>query len=249
MSLRSDRWMAGLLVGAVLCLCGCTETRLTDPPHTATELYLLSTAVEHAIKPLDAEKLRGRTVYIDESYLTQSNHKYLAASARAKLLQEGAAVTDERSEAEVIVELRTPGVSIDRTEFTLGIPALPLGTVAAAAGAPPTALTTPELALLKNRKQDATAGVAYVAYWADTGEIIDASGPHIGRSYREDWWFFGVRNTVSDIPPAEPAERGTDLRLEQRDAREDEGEPAEPDASARDPNQPRDNQTRDQGGR
>ncbi len=214
----------------MLCLAGCTESRLTDPPHTATELYLLSTAVENAVQPLSAEQFRGRRVYIDDQYLSEGKHHYLVASARAKLLEEGAAVLADRAQAEVIVELRSPGVSIDRTEFTVGIPALPVGAVAAVAGAPPVPVTTPELALFKTRKQAGTAGAALVAYWADTGEVIASSGPHIGRSYREDWWLFGVRNTISDIPPTEPIERTDDLRGESaRPEDADEPPRAEPD--------------------
>ena len=33
--------------------------------------------------------------------------------------------------------------------------------------------------------------MAFVAYWADSGEIVGASGPYIGRTQRKDFWFFG----------------------------------------------------------
>ena len=63
---------------------------------------------------------------------------------------------------------------------------------------------TPELAILKNTKQRGFAGIAYVAYWADTGEVVTSSGPYIGRTIRDDWWVLGAGpKTVGNIPPTE----------------------------------------------
>lgn len=195
-------WRAGLtvLVGA-LAAGGCTQVRHTDPPKTATHLFLLSVAIDNAIKPLAGDLLRGRLVYVDRSFAGDKELDYLVASVRAKLLGGGARLTDKRDEAEVVVEVRTQGVSIDRSEFLLGIPGLPIGELATTVGVPATTIFTPELAVVKNLKQWGTAGVAYVAYWRETGEIVASSGPHIGRSYREDWSFFGYGTTVSNIPP------------------------------------------------
>ena len=65
-------------------------------------------------------------------------------------------------------------------------------------------LITPELAISKKIKQVGFASVAYVAYWADTGEVVASSGPTIGKTYREDWWFlgFGPKST-GNIPPVD----------------------------------------------
>ena len=52
-------------------------------------------------------------------------------------------------------------------------------------------LVTPEIAILKTIKQKGYAGVAMVAYWADTGELIASSGPFVNVTHREDFWFFG----------------------------------------------------------
>jgi len=48
--------------------------------------------------------------------------------------------------------------------------------------------------------------VAYIAYWADSGEVVAASGPFVGRTIRDDYWFFGYGpRTIGNIPPAQPA--------------------------------------------
>ena len=62
---------------------------------------------------------------------------------------------------------------------------------------------------MKNTKQLGFASVAFVAYWADSGELLTTSGPHLGRTQRVDWWIFGWGpNTTGDIPPARRDESG-----------------------------------------
>jgi hypothetical protein len=68
------------------------------------------------------------------------------------------------------------------------------------------AATTPEVSLVKTTKQHGFSSIAYIAYWADTGEVVAASGPFVGRTTRDDYWFFGVGpRTLGNIPPALPA--------------------------------------------
>ncbi len=196
-------WM---MIVPALVLAGCTQVRLTEPPRSATELYLLSTASEKAVKALVSDGLQGRLVFVDTKFLGDRDHQYLIAGTRARFLESGVRLTEDRGQAEIIVELRTPGVSIDRSEFLIGIPGFPIGQVASAAGLPPTPIATPELAVVKDLKQWGTAGIAYVAFWRESGDIIASSGPHIGRSFREDWKIFGASTTVGDIPPIEPLE-------------------------------------------
>lgn len=188
-------------------LCGCATIRVTDPSRTATEQFLLSGAASRAVEQLSVDALRDRIAFVDTVTITpgaQSQEiSYLIAEVRAKLLAAGVRLTNSRDKAEVVVEVRTGGVGIDRLEFLLGIPAGLLGSASAAAGTPvPT--STPELALLKSTRQRGFASVAFVAYWANSGELIAMSGPFVGRTLREDFWFFGIGpKTVGNIPPAE----------------------------------------------
>ena len=82
-------------------------------------------------------------------------------------------------------------MGVDHYDSVFGLPPIPLGTIAAAAGQPAVPISTPEIALTKNVKQWGYASVAFVAYWADTGDVVTSSGPYMGQTYREDWWLLG----------------------------------------------------------
>ena len=183
---------------------GCATIRITDPPRTATELFLLSGATSEAIAQLSSDALRDRLVWVETQYLSDAREtslelSFLVGDLRAKLLQSGVRLVEKRDQAEIILEVRSGGVSVDRLEFLLGVPAAYVpwatGTIS---------LATPELSILKSTKQNGFASVAFVAYVAKTGELIAASGPFVGRTNREDFWFFGTGpRTVGDIPPVE----------------------------------------------
>ena len=89
-----------------------------------------------------------------------------------------------------------------RYDQLIGIPSILFSGSANAVGSAPFA--TPELAIVKSTRQKGYASVAFVAYWNDTGELISSSGPFLGRTLREDFWFFGTGpRTVGNIPPTE----------------------------------------------
>lgn len=186
---------------------GCATIRVTHPPHTATEQFLMSVATSRAIDQLSAEVLRDRTVYVETTYLTATTqptqeHSFLIGELRAKLLMSGVRLANKREEAQIVVEVRSGGVGIDYLEYLLGLPATYVpGSTGTTGGI---LLSTPELAILKSTKQFGFASVAFVAYWAKTGELVAYSGPFIGRTLREDWWILGYGpRTVGNIPPTE----------------------------------------------
>ena len=114
-------------------------------------------------------------------------------------------MAEKREAAQIVLEVRSGGIGIDRLEYLLGIPSIyvsgELGGDETGTNVP---VATPELAIIKNTKQLGFASAAFVAYWADTGELVSSSGPFIGRTMREDWWFLGFGpRTIGDIPPAE----------------------------------------------
>ena len=189
---------------------GCATIRVTDPPRTATEQFLLTGAAEAAVDQLSADALRDRIVYVDTTYLTSAwqtapELSFMIGEFRSKLLKGGARLVPSREKAQIVLELRSPGVGIDRLEFLLGIPSIGLGALAGGvAAASGNNLTTPEFAILKSTRQYGFASVAFVAYWADTGELLTSSGPFVGRTFREDWWILGTGpRTIGDIPPAQ----------------------------------------------
>jgi hypothetical protein len=191
---------------------GCATIRVTDPTRTATEQFLLSEATRKAVDQLSAETLRDRKLFIDTSYLITAAYPtpenlFLVAELRNKLLMGGVRLVQKREESQVVLEVRSGGIGIDRLEYLLGIPSVylsNLGNSDATRFAGGSGAATPELAIIKNTKQKGYAGVAFAAYWSDTGELVSSSGPFVGRTLREDWWILGFGpKTVGDIPPAE----------------------------------------------
>jgi hypothetical protein len=193
---------AVLLVGSVFAG-GCADVRVTNPPRTATEQFLLSGAASEAVNQLSFETLQGRRVYLDPTYFAAPEPDFTLGLMRANMLASGVRLVPEPDLAEVIVEVRSPGLGIDRYEYLLGLPSLVLTAGAFGAGdALQTPIATPELAILKNLQQKGYGAVAYVAYWRETGEVVAADGPTIGQSERDDWWYFGVGpRSRGTIPP------------------------------------------------
>jgi len=193
-------------VSAVLALCGCATQRVTQPERTATEQFLLSKAVTEAVGPLTFEPLHGRRVYVDDRFFGAPEKPFVLGELRAKLLLAGVLVAQNQQMAEIILEVRSAGVGIDRYDSLIGIPSIgaPSSTTSAASGVPAIGIVTPELALVKETKQLSFASVAYVAYWVDTGEVVASSGPFVGKAYRDDWWVLGFGpRTIGTIPPVD----------------------------------------------
>jgi len=198
---------------------GCATIRVTDPPRTADEEFLLTEATRRSVAQLALDALRDRSIWIETGYAFSTTQPFdrsflrdevrqpsfeelfVIAELRARLLRSGVRLAQSRQAAQVILEVRIGAVSNNHEEFLLGIPATAVpgdvgGTLTVA---------TPELAIYKKTTQRGFASVAFVAYWADSGELLTLSGPFVGRSYRIDAWFFGIGPaTDGDIPPAQP---------------------------------------------
>lgn len=201
--LFSASWCAVALVVLAALVGGCASTRVTDPSRTATEQFLLSKAAAEAVEQLSFESLRGRRVFVDTQFFAAAEQAFVIGELRARLLLAGVQLVPSRDLAQVVLEVRSGGVGIDRNDFLVGLPGLLLTPDAGVGGDANVPLATPEIAAVKNLEQRGVASVAYVAYWAETGEIVASSGPYIGRTLRDDWWFFGVGpRTVGDIPTA-----------------------------------------------
>jgi hypothetical protein len=196
-----------------LSLAACATIRVTDPAETADQKFLESEATRIAVSHISADQLRDRKVYVDTTYLSESRNYagsasyrevpqqflFLVAELRARLLLNGVRLVDNRADADIIVEARSGGVSIDRQDFLLGLANVTVPTEGVAS----IPFQTPEIAILKSTKQFGYASVAIVAYWRDSGEIVSMSGPFVGRTARQDYWVFGFGpRTVGNIPPA-----------------------------------------------
>ena len=185
----------------LVALPACTFYRTTDPPLTAAQQFLISEATIRAVDQLSAVALRDRIVFVDSTYLTGPDHSFLVAEVRARLLVSGVRLASDRTKSQVILELRSGGLGIDRQYYMVGLPSFTLPGTSGPGGS---GFATPEIAFVKNQKQRGYASVAFVAYLADSGELLASSGPYVGRSSREDYWLFftGPRPT-GNIPTVE----------------------------------------------
>jgi hypothetical protein len=203
-----------LLIAFLTFHLACSTIRVTDPTETADQEFLESEATRLAINQIATDQLRDRKVFVDPTYLAivQENtpplsfkqvpqpYLFLLAELRAKLLLSGARLVDKKEDADIVVEARTGGISVNHYELLVGLASITIPTEGVAS----IPITTPELAILKSTKQYGYASVAFVAYWRDTGEIAASSGPFVGRTAREDYWILGFGpNTVGNIPPTQ----------------------------------------------
>lgn len=203
------RKMCLALLGGLFAVGGCATLRVTDPPRTADEQFLLTVAVRRAIGELSLAAFRDRRVFVDSTYLFDVNipseeQLFLLGELRNQLLVEGAALVESRHLSEIVIEVRAGAVGVNRREFLLGFPGatVPVGTVEV--GRTDVPVIVPELAIVKSRRQRGYASVSVTAFWRDTGELVASTGPFIGRTERSDYWFFGIGpRTTGDIPPAE----------------------------------------------
>ena len=185
-------------------LSGCTTVHVGEPSETATEQLLITAAIDDAVAKMNVSLDAGTRIFVDTSYFDGTGRetmvlfpKYAMAAVRDRLLRAGALLTEDRTAADVIVELRTGGQSIDHNSLFIGIPqvSIPL---------PPTfyPVTTPELALFKRDRQTGVAKLAITAYHQGTGAFASSSGPTFGSSNHTETTVLLVIDWIdSDIEP------------------------------------------------
>lgn len=162
-------------------LAACSTQKETSPPRTATEQLLLSTAADRAVKQMALEIPAGKKVFVSTAYFEGVDSKYAVGAVRDRLLKRGVALTDERKEADAIVELRAGALSIDESETLVGIQSFEVPIPLAGP------LTLPEIALFKRTERKGVARFAATSYGAKDGRLVDSSEPRSGYSHKMEW--------------------------------------------------------------
>jgi hypothetical protein len=172
-----------------LLLTGCGTTKMTDTPRAATEMLLVTQAVDTAVLQIDFSPLSGQTVFLDTSPLEGGivDKGYLVSLVRQQLLAHGALLQEERWRATYVVELRAGALGTDRTSVMVGTPAVSLPSVV-----PGIPTSIPEIALLKRSDQRGVAKVGVFAYNRITGRAVWQSGTVESSSQLKDTWVFGA---------------------------------------------------------
>ena len=169
-------WTVGLTALLAALLSGCSTDRETDPPRSATEQLLISTAADRAAESLTLDLGPQRKAFLDASNFEGIDGKYAIAAIRSSLLKKGTRFVGDKKDADTIVEIRTGALSIDKHELLVGIPTLDIPIPLAGQ------LGTPEIALYKSEEQEGIAKFAATAYDAKDGRFLGESTPPLGRS-------------------------------------------------------------------
>jgi hypothetical protein len=173
---------------------GCASESMTNPPRSATEELLLSTAADRALASVDLRLFAGKKVYVDASFFDSYDSKYVLGTIRDALSREGALLVDDSKSAEVIVEARSGGLSTDSDSSLFGVPAL---VIPIPFSGP---MTIPELAFYKSQPQIAEAKFALLAYANQSREHVFSSGPLAGRAFNKYHKILFISWITTDIP-------------------------------------------------
>lgn len=176
---------------------GCSTRRISDPPRTASEQLLITIAAERASAGVDLGLAPGTKVVIRDQFLDGADKAYTSSFLRDYLLRHGCKVVPDATTAQALVELRASSLSIDRKEFLIGIPAIPVPLPYAGA------LSTPEIALFKRLEQHGIARLASTAWTPAEGMHLASAGPTFGDTFQVDWtvfFFFSWTDRDYDYP-------------------------------------------------
>ncbi len=167
---------------------GCGTTRMTDSLRCATEMLLVSQAVDQAVLQFDFSIMKGKPVFLDTQYLDGTvDRGYVISSLRQQLLNQGAHLQEDRKSATIIVEARSGGVGTDRHSLLVGTPQMSLPAVL-----PGQPTQIPEVALIKKTDQRGVAKLAVFAYQRETGKAVWESGLVEAKSNLKDTWLLGA---------------------------------------------------------
>jgi len=176
---------------------GCTSIEETLPDRTATEQSLLSTAAQRSLDQMTLKGISDRTVFLETENLEAFDAGYVIAGAHHILLKSGARVVSDASDADMIAELRSGALSMDKRGTLIGFPETGLGL--------PTVfeIKLPQLALFSSNKLDSLAKLALTVRDRASGRFIGTTNVQMGRAYVYDYSVMGVPFRFSDLPEYE----------------------------------------------
>ncbi len=163
---------------------------MTNSPRAASEMLLISQAVDYSVAKLDFTALAGHQVFLDTVALDGVVDKgYLISSVRQQLLAHGALLQEKRESSVYVVELRAGALGTDQHSVMIGTPAISLPSVVP--GLPPIT-SIPEIALAKKSDQRGVAKIGIFAYNRITGRAVWQSGAVESESNLKDTWVLGA---------------------------------------------------------
>ena len=174
----------------ILLLAGCGTTRQTETPRTATEMLLISNAVDETVGQFDLSYLVGKDVFFDTTYLDTTVDKgYVISSIRQHMMASGVKLVENKEKAAYIVEARTGALGTDSHSVMIGVPQMNIPQLVPVPGMPS---SVPEIPFAKRSKQTGIAKLALFAFHRESGQIVWQSGVHQFSSHAKDAFVFGM---------------------------------------------------------
>ncbi|MFO7955716.1 MAG: DUF6655 family protein [Candidatus Brocadiia bacterium] len=186
---------SALLLGC-LAVAGCGSFRETFPPRSASEQLLISEAVDTAVADMPTDWMEDRVVYVETANLDAYDEPYVVQGLRNVVLESGGRLSQGRDGADVVLEVASGALSVDKGQWLLGIPELPLPIPFA-----DETLKLPELPLFKLVSYAGKAKLISTAVEADSGASHMELPVCYGRVHHRLWWAFVMGPfTWSDLP-------------------------------------------------
>lgn len=194
---RSHRTLAVLVaVCTIAVAAGCGTIRETLPGRAAKEQLVISTSADRAIREMPESPFEGKKIHLDTSNLEGTDAAYVKQVVRDYLLARGAALVGSPDKADVVLEVASGALSLDKRNYLLGVPELPLPIPMAGE-----TLRFPELPLLKALFYRGKTKLRISAVDAESRTQAFEVPMCRGKSLDSYWWFlfFGPFR-FSDIP-------------------------------------------------
>jgi len=182
-----------LLLAAIAC--GCKTVREATPKTTATEELLMSTAVSNALDGQRFTWLAGKKTFVEDKYFEGEDKGDAVGAIRELLSASGALLVPKQEQAEVVVEIRAPVLSMDNSHLLVGLPAM--GLPVPVTGIP---VQTPELALFQYKWSDALAKFALFAYERTSGRYMRSVNPFSGSAHLHQYTLVFIPWQKTDVP-------------------------------------------------
>ena len=175
---------------------GCGTVRETLPGRAAMEQMLISTAADRAVDYLPPQIFRGKKVHLDTSQLEAYDQAYIELRIKSALRRADAQVVAENDEPDIRLEVASGALSIDKKDWLLGLPSLPLPV---SVGGEP--LKLPEVPFWKHVAYRGKAKLLFSPVAVESGKNLAAIPMCYGQAKDDYWWFliFGPFRTT-DMP-------------------------------------------------
>ncbi|MCW2241900.1 DUF6655 family protein [Azospirillum canadense] len=173
---RNTHSIAALIALAALAT-ACTDVKESLPSRTATEQLLIASAADSAANRLKLDLSNGRKAFVDTSNFEGTDAKYAASAIKESLLRQGIRLTDDKGDADTIIEIRLGALSVDQSKTVLGIPPITL----------PGTITLPEASVYSSTENQAVAKFSAFAYDRKSGEMVAAAEPAYGLSGEQSY--------------------------------------------------------------